>query len=290
MPFINLLATNFAFLFMSLPWNEPFTQQLSCAPLARLEAQFILSDFSCWPNAQGLNTLKQRFHIAEQATPDFIDQDALPESEDYYEQIIFKHGHIPTRANGWHDLFNGLVWLQYPATKKYLNQLHVEDIEKHGLSPRSRLRNHITHFDECGVVLAIEHSQGSEIAELLGEHRWSEALFTRRSAWGLVIHARMFGHANYEMLLNPFIGLTGKWLAVSVKSGFAKRSVLEQNAEIDAGLHEMIRDKALFEQTKPLLPIPLLGIPAWCEQNQVEQFYQNRDYFRPKRINTNSNK
>lgn len=286
MPFINLLATNFLFLFMSLPWNEPFTQQLSCLPLARLEAQFSISDFSHWPNAEGLNALKQRLHIAKEAIPDFIDQDALPVSDDYYEQIIFKQGHIPTRANGWHDLFNGLVWLQYPATKKYLNQLHVDDIQKHGLSPRSRLRNHITHFDECGVILAIEHSQGAEIAELLGEHRWSEALFKRRSEWGRVIHARMFGHANYEMLLNPFIGLTGKWLAVSVKSGFAKRSVLEQNVEIDAGLHEMIRDKALFEQIKPLLPIPLLGIPEWYQQNQVEQFYHNRDYFRPKRIHS----
>ena len=283
MPLINLLATNFVFLFMSLPWNKPFTQQLSCAPLARLNAQFFLSDFSDWPNAEGLNTLKQRFLADDRSVPDFIDQDALPPTDNYYEQIIFKQGHIPTRANGWHDLFNGLVWLQYPLSKKRLNQLHVEDIKQNGLSPRSRQRNHITHFDECGVILAVESSVGKKVTELLREHNWTEALYQNRAQWGEGIHARMFGHANYEMLLDPFIGLTGKWLAVRVEPGFAQRSMLEQNAEVDQCLCTLINTTELFKQAKPLLPLPLLGIAQWSELNTDAQFYQNTDYFRPKR-------
>ena len=283
MPPIILLATNFVCLFMSLPWNEPFTLQLSCEPIAHLDTQFSISNMPTWPNAQGLNLLKKQQPVAQISTPEFVCQDMLAPSDNYYEQIINKHAQIPTRANSWHDLFNGLVWLQYPKTKKLLNKLHVDDIEQFGLSPRTPQRNHITHFDECGVLLLIEGDKGKSVTGLLTEHKWYEALHNARNAWGISVHARMFGHANYEMLLDPFIGLTGKWLAIEVEKGFSLLSIAQQNAEVDERLSAAITITELFKQPKPLFPLPLLGLPGWSELNQDPQFYLNREYFRPKR-------
>ncbi|WP_339900095.1 DUF3025 domain-containing protein [Paraglaciecola polaris] len=284
MPAISLLATNLVCYFMSLPWNQLFTQQIACQPLAHLDTQFLLTGMPMWPNARGLNELKAKASLAQSSVSEFVCQSSLAASDDYYEQIIYKRKQIPTRPNSWHDLFNGLVWLQYPKTKTLLNQLHIEDIELHGLSPRTRQRNHITHFDECGVILTIECSTGEMVTELLRAHHWLEAMHEMRNAWGDTIHARMFGHANYEMLLNPFIGLTGKWLAVNVQKGFSQRSIAQQNAEIDACLPATIQNDGLFKQPKPLSPLPLLGLPGWSGLNQDPQFYHNREYFRPKRV------
>lgn len=271
---------------MTLSWKKPFFEQQNSLPLARLEQQFQLSSFDHWPNAQGLNLLRSQSGMLN--GPTFICQQELAPSEDYYEQIIARQGHIPTRPDNWHDLFNALVWMQFPQTKSLLNHLHAEDITHFGLSPRTARRNHLTHFDECGVVLAYtseqsNHFVGQVIIESLTEHQWQSAFVTHKANWGRDIHALMFGHANYEMLLAPFIGLTGKWLAVEVEAGFARKTAQEQQMEVDAKLVANIIQTQLFSQLKPLLPLPLLGIPGWCEANLDPHFYLNSDYFRPKR-------
>lgn len=49
----------------------------------------------------------------------FVPQPALPSGE-AYEAYIFRTRQVPTR-DGLHDFFNGLCWLQFPATKTWLN-------------------------------------------------------------------------------------------------------------------------------------------------------------------------
>ena len=49
----------------------------------------------------------------------FVRQAELPPGQ-AYEQYIFDTGQVPTREN-LHDFFNGLVWLQFPHTKRRLN-------------------------------------------------------------------------------------------------------------------------------------------------------------------------
>ncbi|MFT6898652.1 MAG: hypothetical protein ACJA13_003076 [Paraglaciecola sp.] len=270
---------------MSLVWNKPFVEQQSSLPLAHLEQQFHLTAFDQWPNAQGLNQLKSEL---DRQGPPFICQQALAPSDAYYEKIIFQQGHIPTRPDSWHDLFNALVWLQFPKTKSLLNRLHVADITEFGLSPRTKRRNHLTHFDECGVVLAYTANRdnnfaGHDIIEALTQHQWQRAFVEHKACWGTDIHAMMFGHANYEMMLQPFIGLTGKWLAIEVGADFADKTLVQRQQEVDNKLVAKISDEQLFSQPKPLLPLPLLGVPGWCEANVNPGFYDNRDYFRPKR-------
>ncbi|WP_340679325.1 DUF3025 domain-containing protein [Paraglaciecola sp.] len=213
--------------------------------------------------------------------PQFVCQSSLSDSSDYYEQIIYQQQLIPTRPDSWHDLFNGLIWLQFPQVKQLLNQLHIEDIKQHGLSPRTLRRNNITHFDECGVIVTVE--EGYEfLLEQLSQHQWQSVFVDHRDFWGQKIQHFMFGHANLEMLLQPFIGLTGKWLGLIVPKGFARLPLKQQLVLVDKQLIGQISQDNVFAHKKALLPIPLLGIPGCYPDNQHAAFYQNTDYFRPK--------
>jgi len=241
---------------------------------------FSLSQLSQWPNASGLNVLKKSLLDTGAMQPSFVCQNDLPATSAYYEQIISQQGIIPTRGQSWHDLFNALMWLQFPQTKTLLNQLHVRDIEQFGVSPRTHQRNNLTHFDECGVVLACSDPA---LLALLKNHQWHEVFVKHRACWGRDIHPYIFGHANYESLLAPFIGLTGKWLAVEVEQDFGQQSLAKQSEQVDKLLLAKIVQEDTFSQPRPLLPLPLLGIPGWWDANEDENFYANTDYFRPKR-------
>jgi len=249
-------------------------------PMQQLEQRFGLSSFTDWPNAKGLNSLKALY--PNLSIPDFVCQNELRDSDCYYEQIIYQQNILPTRPDSWHDLFNGLIWLQFPQTKRLLNQQHVEDIEKHGLSPRTLRRNNLTHFDECGVILTYEKgSVAEQQIKDLAMHRWQTVFVENRRTWGHELKSFIFGHANLEMLLRPFIGLTGKWLAIEVNSQFSTLSNSEQIKQLDELLVKLIEQTNIFANNKPMFPIPLLGIPGVWDANSNPDFYANTDYFRP---------
>ncbi len=252
-------------------------------PMQQLEHRFGLSQFSDWPNAQGLNALRAKSVNHDLPLPKFVCQDSLPKTDAYYEQIIFQQGIIPTRKNSWHDLFNGLIWLQFPHTKRLLNQYHVQDIAEFGLSPRTLRRNNITHFDECGVILSYQkNTLAEQLFVDLADHNWHQALLNNRQVWGKQLNSFIFGHANLEMLLQPFIGLTGKFLAVEVDQHFAQLPYAQQLSELDVLVMQRLRDTDILQQKKPLSPLPLLGIPGVWDANKDPKFYANTDYFRPK--------
>ena len=274
-------------------WNNDFIGQLSMLPMQQLDDQFGLSSLPAWPNASGLNALKSNLatHLGRnsQLLPEFVCQSHIIESSLYYEQIILHKNIIPTRPNSWHDLFNGLIWLQFPQTKRLLNQQHVADIDSYGLSPRTLRRNNLTHFDECGVIVTYHrhrHRQRADpleqLIEGLKQHQWKSVFVDNRQCWGNELNSFIFGHANLEMLLQPFIGLTGKFLAVEVDSQFSSLSYAEQVAQLDELLVHKILETDLFSTPKPLNPMPLLGIPSVWDANKSPEFYENTDYFRPK--------
>lgn len=261
-------------------WHHEFIKQLPMLPMQQLETHFGLCGFTDWPNAQGLNDLKTL--SGNLYIPDFVCQSQLTETGHYYEQIIHQLNIIPTRANSWHDLFNGLIWLQFPKTKRLLNQQHVEDIEQHGLSPRTLRRNNLTHFDECGVILTYQKgSVAEQQIKNLEMHKWQSVFMENRPLWGKEVNSFIFGHANLEMLLQPFIGLTGKWLAVEVDRKFSSISYSEQLKQVDELLVRLIKKSNIFANQKPLYPLPLLGIPNVWDANNNPKFYDNTDYFRP---------
>ena len=249
-------------------------------PMQQLDVNFGLSGLADWPNAAGLNDLKSRF--GDLQIPQFVCQNQLTATDHYYEQIIHQQNIIPTRPDSWHDLFNGLIWLQFPKTKSLLNQQHVEDIELNGLSPRTVRRNNLTHFDECGVILTYQKdSIAEQLIKDLAMHKWQSVFIENRPTWGKELKSYIFGHANLEMLLQPFIGLTGKWLALEVDSQFAGLRYGEQLTQIDELLVDFIKKTNVFVEKKPMHPIPLLGIPGVWDANNNPAFYANTDYFRP---------
>ena len=267
--------------FMLQNWNCKLTQQLASPVFAELDKVFGLSELTAWPNARGLNLLREKLEVMPDI--EFVCQNDCLQEEEYYEQIIYRQKRIPTRPDNWHDLFNGLIWLLFPQTKSLLNRQHMEDIQTFGLSPRSKRRNHITHFDECGIILAY---QDDAMPGLLADHQWRQAFVDNRGQWGNGIDAFVFGHANLEMLLEPFSGLTGKWLAVKTTANFTRLPYLEQVRHLDDVLAARLESEDTLARDRVLKPLPLLGIPGWWEANREPAFYDNQEYFRPKRTGT----
>ncbi len=229
----------------------------------------------------------------------FVCQDSMPEESRYYEQIIFEEHIIPTRKESWHDFFNGIIWMQFPQTKNYLNCLHMSEIKTHGLNPRTKVRNHITHFDECGVVLFVKGQRlFTQLHHLFETQAWASLFCELREEWNTSIFPVVFGHANLEMMLSPFIGLTGKVLLIQIQDMSAMQYVAQDNDNTDAEpsnitlfephcldflLLQHIQKNQTFFTLKPFYPLPLLGVPGWHYAKQDAAFYANTDYFMPKR-------
>ncbi|CAM3990991.1 DUF3025 domain-containing protein [Pseudoalteromonas byunsanensis] len=257
-------------------------QLLSGGAFEHLNHIFKLNEHNNWPTFGWLNALgpvQNRNGKALEFVPDALLQDETR----YYEQIIYETGRVPTREQNWHDLFGVMIWCLFPKTKALLNKQHIVEIDKHGLKQRSKHRNALTLFDECGVVLAMTNGT---FAEQLKNHCWVDAFVAQRSGWDKEIKAFIFGHANYEMLTQPFIGLTGKALCVEVDETFFELDLHSQYACLDTLLVDMIENQGVLNDNTQLSPLPLLGIPNWFSANQSPEFYNNTNYFRAKRRNT----
>ena len=267
-------------------WASVFSDSFQSPLIPQLLRQLTLHQCTTFPTALQLNHAASTLTTDKWEGPAFKAQSTFDGADNrYYEQIIAQDTAVPTRENDWHDLFNACIWMQFPKTKWYLNRLHVEDIFHHGLHPRTKRRNHITHFDECGVVLAVPQrhlTDANEVLQHLAFHEWDEAFLKHQSAWGDIIHPRIFGHANYEMLLNPFIGLTGKWIAVIVDDMFEASDLNNQNQLLDEAIKTRIISLEGFAVRSALPPLPLLGVPGW-HHTQNSAFYANQEYFRPLR-------
>jgi hypothetical protein len=103
-------------------------------PLLEWQEYAELLQGAAWPSLEQLaarlpDDSPQRF-VAQ--TPQLL-ADGL-----HYEQRIAQHGAIATRLGNWHDLFNALIWLRYPAIKRALNAQQVTEITLVGTKQRSR--------------------------------------------------------------------------------------------------------------------------------------------------------
>ncbi|MEH8020567.1 DUF3025 domain-containing protein [Rheinheimera metallidurans] len=211
----------------------------------------------------------------------FVTNDKLEEDGRYYEAFIYATKTIPCREQSWHDFFGALIWCLFPQTKALLNQLHIAEIKQHGLKQRSKLRNKLTLFDECGLILCLEHSAQHHGA-LLRSHQWQQSFVQQRQDWWRGITPVIFGHALYEMATKPFIGLTAKALFIDVPEGFSQWPLANKFLFLDSALCNSIATQGLLLDSQQLTPLPLLGVPTWYPPNEVAEFYTNTNYFRPK--------
>lgn len=225
-------------------WLPPHTQRL-----ADIAAHFEHSV------ADALNAAGR----GDSRLPRFVPHDRLPDGE-AYEAFIARTGCVPTRDN-CHDLFNGLLWLGFPQTKRRLNLLQAEQIAMHGIGgTRGTVRDALTLFDENAVVLLAP----AELELLLRQRDWQALFGTRRTLWNsarLVI----FGHALLEKLLRP-------------------RKAITAHAWIVDGLHDEALASSLTPErlrTGAFMPLPMLGVPGWWSANEDPAFYDDTLVFRP---------
>jgi len=249
---------------------------------ADIEALFEVVAQSGFPTPETLSSW-----LPEGTGVSFVDTILLDQDGRYYEEFIFERKEIPTRLNNWHDFFGALIWCLFPKTKTLLNQLHMAEIGQHGVKTRSKLRNKLTLFDECGV-LVLYQQQAAPVIEALRQHQWQSAFVDNRGLWqgGAFtpqLQAMMFGHANYEMATRPFVGLTGKMLAIEVQAEFFGWPLRQRIDFIDTELSKQIANNDILQQHNQLTPLPLLGVPGWFQANEAADFYQDVSYFRPKR-------
>jgi hypothetical protein len=180
----------------------------------------------------------------------FVPQSELPEGEPY-ESFIFRTRTVPTRDNA-HDFFNGLAWLRFPDLKRRLNEIQAAQIERDGIAGRrGPVRDAITLLDENGAFLEAT----PDLMDALVSREWKRLFIDLRPQWARA-RVTVFGHALLEKLLAPRKDLTAHvWLG---------------SPEIDAA--------ALA--AKPFAPLPLMGIPGWCRENQNFSFYDDSLVFR----------
>ena len=264
---------------MMQQWNPSFLQ---LNPLFN-DLKSLLADYnwSSWPQCEQLNQL-----LTNEVVNELGKQLVLVEQTDqllsdglYYEQRIYLEAQVPTRPRNWHDFFNAIIYMLFPRTKQQINRLHYLDIGSDGLEGRTKRRDAPPLFDECGVIIAYCDEQ---LKQQLTDQQWQQAFVENRTAWGQSIDGFIIGHANYEKALDPYIGFTAKALYVKVDIDFFKLEKLAQYRYLDGYLADNLT--RLIVDNSQLYPLPILGVPHWWAANNDAEFYNNKNYFRPKRM------
>lgn len=192
-----------------------------------------------------------------------------------YERRIAASGRVPTREGDLHDIFNALVWLAFPRTKAALNRLHSDA----ATGRRTPQRDCATLLDESGMLIAY---RDRTLVELLRKRAWYELLWLRRSHVERDMRFFVVGHAIYQKAQNPYPGITAHALAVPMDDTFFARPFEQALREIDVVAASFIDGNSATLTAKWLMPLPVLGIPGWY-QNQTPEFYADTRYFRPPR-------
>ncbi len=263
-------------------WKSSFLQaSLLFEPIRK--AGLHLEKLENWPDLGDLNGLLinncQPMKTASGHPVRFVSQDiVVGEFAKQYEPKIYLAGEVQTRGQNWHDLFNALVWLTFPHAKARLNQLHYQALLKEqqaGEICRGPLRDAATLFDESGVVVVSSHEQ---LSQFLKNFEWKTLFWEQRALLGTHMKFFVFGHGLYEKGLNPYVGMTGKGIVLSVENDFFSQSLQQQLINIDEMLAGFI-SQSLTASTD-LTPVPILGYPGWSLDNGDSRYYDNRSYFR----------
>jgi hypothetical protein len=247
--------------FESMPlaaWND-------CADLLRGPA---------WPSIDALNARR-----APGVSAHFVAQTpALLADGLHYEQRIAERGEIATRERNWHDLFNALMWLRYPALKQALNARQCAEIARMGPKTRSRAQYALTHFDEAGVLVEL---RDPALLPLWDTHDWLGLFWHERAAWhDGRIRVALFGHALLEHALTPGKLLVGKALVFQRMETMDDDNLVTRAAAAIAG-GELLRDPL------ELRPLPLSGLPGWHAGAERKNFHCDNPSYQPRRAGRN---
>lgn len=203
--------------------------------------------------------------------------------ESQYEPRCYLNGEVQTRENNWHDLFNALVWLTFPKSKAAINTRHYQALKSvhDGHSQRGKVRDMATLLDESGVIVV---SANKALSGLLNAFQWKELFWQRRLQVQEEMGFYVFGHGLYEKALQPYVGMTAQGLVLDVESAFFGLPLSDRLAHVDQRVAEYLANPEHCRSTRELQPVPLLGVPGWCADNEQAAYYDNTAYFRPGRV------
>jgi hypothetical protein len=195
-----------------------------------------------------------------------------------YEHQIYTTGQVSTRPENWHDLFNALVWMQFPNIKTAMNTLHFRALSDQKGGSRGPLRDALTLFDECGVIV---FSSDLKILNALAQRRWKEAFLAEEFI--SAVQLSVSGHAMLEKYLSPYKSMTAKVLLVHVDADFMALSRREMLSRLDRIIARRMLAGELLVKPACLAPLPLAGVPGWWpdDEQSDEMFYLDLQVFRP---------
>lgn len=222
------------------------------------------------------------------AAPCFVDQASLSDGL-HFEARIGERGQISTRAQNWHDYYSAAAWMRFPRVKAALNRLQCVDLAAprpppepgRPSQPRTRRQQSLTHVDEAGLFVA---STDPALLDRLEAHDWP-GLFGEVEAWSGPaprIECRVFGHALYELLMDPHLTLAGKAILVEVPADWFAAPPAAREWALDRHLAAALLEHDLAADPKDLPSLPLAGIPGWRAGNADPEFLQTAPCFRPK--------
>lgn len=194
-----------------------------------------------------------------------------------YEIRAFQTGEVETRSDNWHDLFGAWIWLAFPQAKAVMNRRHWQAMaeQERPDGPRGSLRDALTQFDECGVVVLCSDPS---LWEGICAHRWREVFFDRRADVARHLRFLVFGHGSLDALRAPFVGLCGKALCFKVLA--LPSTAEEQLALADRLLARFLENEADLSPRR-WQPLPLLGLPGVTPENMAPGYYEDTRQFRP---------
>ena len=215
-----------------------------------------------------------------------VPQDDKPQTfEEHYAPRIYLRGEIQTRTENWHDFFQVISWILFPATKAAINARHYH-AAKHRTETlnlpgrRNPVENLLSLFDECGAIVV---SSNPALLQSIVDFQWKELFWRQRGRLQHELSCIVFGHAFNEKLIKPYIGMTANSLLLALDKTCMGLPPQELLQIIDQQLARCIMDATRFTTPHDLTPFPVLGLPGWHWDNKHEQFYDNADYFRKQR-------
>lgn len=194
-----------------------------------------------------------------------------------YEQAIFDHATLQVRLENWHDFFGLLMWRQWPLTRAALNAIQCQPLQASEGAGRGPRRDMATLLDETGVVLVVRDPAWRSLHR---RHCWRSLFVERRPLWEQEIVPLVLGHGLLEQCRQPYTGLTAKAIYLPLPDRWFAMDDLRRQSAADAALATTL---AQVQSPRDLLPLPVLGVPGWHEANTDPDFYNNTDYFRPRR-------
>lgn len=198
-----------------------------------------------------------------------------------YERRIFDRGEVATRiagAGAAHDLCNALAWLRWPRTKAALNALHVRALDTAGRAAgasvaggRGARRDAATLLDENGAVWV---GEDTDLHEALRAFDWRRLFVADRGRVQRGVRVHVLGHGLLERLERPYPAITAHAWPLRLRAD-------APIADVDRALGEALGHAP--PAPGDLCPLPLMGLPGWCDANAAPAFYNDPMIFRPGR-------